>query len=62
MAQIIAANSLLDRGWGRPPASVEVYGTDVQADDGDGVMEIIEGRLVELGKRLREQGVLPSPD
>ena len=58
-AQLIAANSILDRGSGRPPQSLEVYGTDVQADSGDDVLEIIEGRLVELGERLRAQGFLP---
>jgi hypothetical protein len=63
MAQIIAANSLLDRGWGRPPVSVEVYGTDVQADNsGDRLLEIVESRLVGLGERLRAQGFLPKPN
>ena len=61
-AQLIAANSILDRGYGRPPQSVEVYGADVQADSGDDVLEIIEGRLVELGERLRAQGFLPRPN
>ena len=61
-AQLIAANSILDRGYGRPPQSVEVYGADVQADSGDDVLEIIEGRLVELGERLRARGFLPRPD
>ena len=62
MAQLAAANALLDRGYGRPPQSVEVYGADVQADSGDDVLEIIEGRLVELGERLRAQGFLPRPN
>ena len=57
-AQLIAANS----GYGRPPQSVEVYDADVQADSGDDVLEIIEGRLVELGERLRAQGFLPRPN
>ena len=61
-AQLIAANSILDRGYGRPPQSVEVYDADVQADSGDDVLEIIEGRLVELGERLRARGFLPRPD
>lgn len=61
-AQLIAANSILDLGYGRPPQSVEVYGADVQADSGDDVLEIIEGRLVELGERLRAQGFLPRPN
>jgi len=61
-AQLIAANSILDLGYGRPPQSVEVYGADVQADSGDDVLEIIEGRLVELGERLRAQGLLPRPN
>ena len=58
----LAANSILDRGYGRPPQSVEGYGADVQADSGDDVLEIIEGRLVELGERLRAQGFLPTPN
>ena len=57
-AQLIAANSILDRGYGRPQQAVEVYGGDVQADSGDDVLEIIEARLVELGERLRAQGFL----
>ena len=61
-AQLIAANSILDRGYGRPAQSVAVYDADVQADSGDDVLEIIEGRLVELGERLRAQGFLPRPD
>ena len=61
-AQLIAANSILDRGYGRPQQAVEVYGADVQADSGDDVLEIIEGRLVELGERLRARGFLPRPD
>ena len=61
-AQIIAANSILDRGYGRPPQSVEVYETDVQADTGDGVIEIIESRLAELGERLRARGFLLRPE
>jgi hypothetical protein len=32
MAKIIAANSLLARGWGRPPVSVEVYEADLTAE------------------------------
>ena len=61
-AQLIAANSILDRGYGRPPQSVEVYDADVQADSGDDVLEIIESRLIELGERLRAQGLLPRPN
>ena len=53
---------ILDRGYGRPPQSVEVFGADVQADTGDGVLEVIEGRLVELGERLRAQSYLPKPE
>jgi hypothetical protein len=56
MAKIIAANSLLDRGWGRPPVSVEVYEAVARPQEREGsAREIIESRLAELGARLRAE-------
>jgi hypothetical protein len=56
MAQIIAANSLLDRGWGRQMVSVEVYVADARPQEPEGsALEIIESRLAELGARLRAE-------
>jgi hypothetical protein len=53
-AQIIAANSLLDRGWGRPP-QVEVYdGRSVNAEEHEGsALEYIESRLAEMVARMK---------
>jgi len=59
-AQLTAALGLLDRGYGRPPQSLEVCGGDVQADSGDGVIQALESRLVELGERIRAQLLLPK--
>ena len=58
-AQLDRRRRILDRGYGRPAPVWEVYGSDVQADSGDDVLETIEVRLVELGQRLRAQGLLP---
>jgi hypothetical protein len=56
MARIIAANAILDRGWGKPPVSVEVYEADAQPQEREGsALEIIESRLAELGARLRAE-------
>ena len=56
MAQIIAANSLLDRGWGRPQVSVGVYEADAMPQEREAsALEIIESRLAELGARLRAE-------
>jgi hypothetical protein len=57
MARIIAANAILDRGWGRPPMSVEVYdGGDVQPEElEESARELFVRRLVELGTRLRAE-------
>jgi hypothetical protein len=56
MARIIAANAILDRGWGRPPVSVEVYEADARPQERDGsALEFIESRLAELGARLRAE-------
>jgi hypothetical protein len=55
-AQIIAANSLLDRGWGRPPVSVEVCEADARPQEPEGsALEIIKSRLAQLGARLRAE-------
>jgi hypothetical protein len=62
-AMITAMNSILDRGYGRPPQALEIYGGDVQTDtSGDRLLEIVESRLVGLGERLRAQGFLPKPN
>ena len=56
MAQIIAANRLLDRGWGRQPVSVEVYEADArQQEPEESALEVLESRLAELGRRLRKE-------
>jgi hypothetical protein len=56
MAKIIAANSLLDRGWGRPPVSVEVHEADEGPQEREGsALEFLESRLAELGARLRAE-------
>ena len=55
MARIIAANAILDRGWGRPPISVEMYdGGDVQPEEREeSARELFVRRLVDLGARIR---------
>ena len=62
VARIIAANAILDRGWGRPPMLVEMYdGGDVQPEEPEGsALEYIESRLVELGLQLRASEDPPS--
>ena len=54
MAQIIAANSLLDRGWGKPPQALQVYDGDVQPEEREeSARELFVSRLIEVGKRIR---------
>ena len=56
MAKIIAANSLLDRGWGRPPQAVEVYNSETPPDEREeSAREVFVSRLIELGARLRAE-------
>jgi hypothetical protein len=54
MAQIIAANSILDRGWGRPQQALQVYGGDVQPEEREeSARELFVRRLLDLGTRIR---------
>ena len=58
MAQLAAANALLDRGYGRPPQAVELIGKDggaIQTEEVDPV-EIIETCLDALRERLLAAG------
>jgi hypothetical protein len=58
MAQLAAANALLDRGYGRPGVAVELTGEQagaVQVVEAD-PLEIIESRLAMIRERLREEG------
>jgi hypothetical protein len=57
MAQILAANAILERGWGRPPMSVEMYdGGDVQPEEREeSARKLFVSRLIELGKRIRAE-------
>ena len=59
--RVAAANSLLDRGFGKAPQAVEVTGDQVAVHvDRDDLIERIEGRIAGIRERLREQGVLPQ--
>jgi hypothetical protein len=56
MARIAACNSLLDRGWGRPPQAVELFQADAAYDmkeSEERARESFVSRLVELGVRIR---------
>ena len=54
MARIIAANAILDRGWGRPPQALQVYDIDVQPEEREeSARELFVSRLIELGARIR---------
>jgi hypothetical protein len=54
MARIIAANAILDRGWGKPPQAIQVYECDVQPEvREESARELFISRLVELGARIR---------
>jgi hypothetical protein len=62
MAQLAAANALLDRGYGRPHQSVEMTGKDggaIQTEEVD-PLEIIETRLASIRERLLARVGLPS--
>ena len=61
-AQIMAANSLLDRGFGRPAAMVGIAASlDVTATQ-DNPLEIIEARLAAIHERLQEEGDLAAAE
>jgi hypothetical protein len=56
MAQIAACNSLLDRGWGRPPQAVELFQADAAfelKESEERARDQFYGRLIQLGVRLR---------
>jgi hypothetical protein len=58
MAQLAAANALLDRGYGRPHQSVEMTGKDgdpIEHHEGS-ALEIIQSRLAAMRERLLEEG------
>ena len=58
MAQLAAANALLDRGYGRPHQSVEMTGKDGDPIEHEEVsaLEVIESRLAAIRERLVEEG------
>ena len=57
MAQLAAANALLDRGYGRPPQALEIYGGDVQPEEREGsALEIITRQLDQQAERERQEG------
>lgn len=54
--QLAAANMIVDRGYGRPPQALEVYGGDVRPEEREGsALEIITSKLAELGRRERDK-------
>ena len=56
MPRIIAANAILDRGWGRPPQALQVYDCDVQREEREeSARELFVRRLVDLGDRIRAE-------
>jgi hypothetical protein len=60
-ARIIAANAILDRGWGRPPMSLEVYEAETKPEEhAEAAREFIASRLAELGDRIRAQNDPPK--
>lgn len=59
MTQLAAANAILDRGYGRPPQAVDIYGGDVNPDEREGsALEFIKSRLAAMAmrERLQEDG------
>ena len=56
MTQLVAADALLDRGYGRPHQSAELTGKDsgpIQTEEAS-AYDIIVGRLESIAQRLRE--------
>jgi hypothetical protein len=56
MAVIAACNSMLDRGWGRPPQAVELFQADAAyelKESEERAREQFYGKLIQLGIRLR---------
>ena len=61
MARIIAANAILDRGWGRPPIAVEMYEAEAKPEErAEAAREFIASKLAELGDRIRAQNDPPK--
>jgi hypothetical protein len=57
MTQLAAANAILDRGYGRPPQVVEVFGGDVCPEEREGsALEFIKSRLAAMREQLPEDG------
>ncbi len=53
MAQLAAANALLDRGYGRPGQSVVLYGGDSAIEHHEvSALEVVESRLAAIRERL----------
>ena len=63
IAQLAAANALLDRGYGRPPQALEIYGGDVQPKEREGsALEIITRQLDQQAERERQEGGPRQPN
>jgi hypothetical protein len=67
-AMITAMSAILDRGYGRPPQALEIYGGDVHPEEREGsALEIITRQLDQQAERERQEGgprqlrELPSP-
>jgi len=55
MAMLAAANAILDRGYGRPPQALEVFGGDVRPEELEGTaLQILRSKLAELERRENE--------
>jgi hypothetical protein len=63
-AQIMAANSLLDRGYGRPPQSVEMYAADSGPAQTEKISayERIKSRIDAIADRLHVDLKPPNRD
>ena len=58
LAQLAAANALLDRGYGRPHRSVEMTGKEADPIEHheESALEVIQSRLAAIRERLLEEG------
>jgi hypothetical protein len=56
------ANSLLDRGFGRPPQSVDINANLTATVRQESVIDVIEGRLAGIRERIAEQRDPPQPN
>lgn len=60
--RILAAIAILDRGYGRPPQALEVFGGDVTPEQREGsALEFIESRLALIRQRRRGEGDAGEP-